>query len=56
MHQVEVYELWIVRVVEAGSNVVYVAMTQVYSRAVYKLLHNFTFALLSTSMPSFQPL
>ena len=34
MHQSEVYELWIVRVVEAGSNIVYVAMTQVYSRAI----------------------
>ena len=34
MHQSKVYELWIVRVVEAGSNIVYVAMTQVYSRAV----------------------
>ena len=34
MHQSEVYELWIVGVVEAGSNIVYVAMTQVYSRAV----------------------
>ena len=34
MHQSEVYEVWIVRVVEAGSNIVYVAMTQVYSRAI----------------------
>ena len=34
MHQPEVYELWIVRVVEAGSNIVYVAMTQVYSKAI----------------------
>ena len=34
MHQSEVYKLWIVTVVEAGSNIVYVAMTQVYSRAV----------------------
>ena len=34
MHQSEVYKLWIVRVVEAGSNIVYVAMTQVYSRAI----------------------
>ena len=34
MHQSEVYELWIVRVVDAGSNTVYVAMTLVYSRAV----------------------
>ena len=34
MHKSEVYELWIVRVVEAGSNIVYVAMTQVYSRAI----------------------
>ena len=34
MHQSEVYELWIVRVVEAGGNIVYVAMTQVYNRAV----------------------
>ena len=33
MHQSEVYELWIVRVVEVGSNIVYVAMTQVYSAA-----------------------
>ena len=32
MHQSEV--LWIVKVVEGGSNIVYVAMTQVYSRAV----------------------
>ena len=31
MHQSEVYELWIVRVVEAGSNAVYVVMTQVSS-------------------------
>ena len=34
MHQSEVYELWIVRVVEAGSNIVNMVMTQVYSRAV----------------------
>ena len=36
MHQSEVYELHvrIVRVVEPGSNIVYVAMTQVYCRAV----------------------
>ena len=56
MHQSEVYELWIVRVIEAGSNIVYVAMTQVYSTAcshassVYTLQHNFTFILLSTSI------
>ena len=60
MYQSEVYKLWIVRVVEAGSNIVYVAITLVYSRAVmqavYTLLHTFTFTLLSTSMPSFQPL
>ena len=34
MHQSEVYKLWIVTVVEAGSNIVYVAVTQVYSRTV----------------------
>ena len=41
MHQSEVYELWIVRVVEAGSNihVVYVAMTQVYRRAVVQAVY-----------------
>ena len=36
MHQSEVYKLWIVRVVEARRNILYVAMTQVYSRAVMK--------------------
>ena len=63
MHQSEVYELWIVRVVEAGSNIVYIcgddplAIMQPSSHAaVYMLLHDFTFTLLSTTMPSFQPL
>ena len=34
IHHSEVYTHWIVRMVEAGSNIVYVAMTQVYSRVV----------------------
>ena len=32
MHQSELYELWIVRLGEAGGNIVYVVMTQVCSR------------------------
>ena len=62
MHQSEVYELWIVRVVEAGSNIYSVCgndpSIQQSSNAssVYMLQHNFTFTLLSTSMPSVQPL
>ena len=47
MHQSEVYKLWIVRVVEAGSNVVYVAMTQVYSRAVMQQSTRYYIILLS---------
>ena len=39
MHQSEVYELWIVRVIEAGSNIAYVAMTQIYSRAVMQAVY-----------------
>ena len=35
----KVYELWIVRVVEAGSNIVYVVTTQVYSRAVMQAVY-----------------
>ena len=31
---IRIYELWSVREVEAGSNIVHVAMTQVYNRAV----------------------
>ena len=60
MHQSELYALWIVRVIEAGSNIVYnygddPSIQQSSHAAVYTLLPNFTFTLLSTSMPSFQP-
>ena len=46
-HQSEVYELSIVRMVEAGSNIVYVAMTQVYSRAVMQQCTYYYISLLS---------
>ena len=49
MHQSKVYELWIVRVVEAGSNIVYVhvAMTQVHNRAVMQQSTRYYIILLS---------
>ena len=40
------HELWIVRVVEDGCNIVYVVMTQVYSRAVMQQsTHNYIIVL-----------
>ena len=62
MHQSEVYKLWIVRVVEAGSNIVYVAMTQVYIGAVIQAVYTryyiilLSLCFLATSMPSIYPL